>query len=622
MTEGPLQVPGALERGLDGLRAVDDCRVEGEPECDVATGRWSFPIWFTVQRPSAYVSANTKWYVVVDAAYPYGRIALYPAVDGGIAHTFPHQERNSATKGELRWRTGKLCLESPFRGERGVALVRDPVGDATSRLRWHVERAARWIRLASEGNLQAGGDPFELPARPPTDGKALAGRRLVHDEGQEDYTVWKGLEGRLGVAALGAIPGISRALAVGTCYAGDGRVIRQWRGRPLTELSEPVSAFWWLWPGAIVESPWCAPATWGDLRRVGKEVGIDVDRTLRRLAGIFRGGTTDTLLLLGYAIPMLAGENPVEVHWDGILLPRLSEGTGSPPQGFRSNAFGWWQRDRAGAFGDGEPLAYVPTENWSAARLQARGRLPSSICDAKVAILGAGALGAAIAELLVRAGLRRLALYDDDLVAAGNVCRHPASLQDVGYGKVQVVSVRLQSISPLVVVEEHASRLPGKVDDLEAALDECDAVVDCTGSDDALAELARGWWPIPRVFASFSLGYKARRLFSYGIASHQFPMDEFVKEVAPWVRKEAAEWAGEGELLEGAGCWSPLFPARCDDVVLAAAVCVKELEAMLTAKSRAPGLRVYQSTRDDESGLGLALVSSPRAEPSDEEAGP
>lgn len=615
MIGGPLQIPGALERGLQGLSVVEFCQLEGEPKRDAAANRWVFSMWVTIESPGDYVNARTKWFAHVDDVYPYGRIAIYPAVEGGIVRTFPHQERNSESRGDEPWRAGKLCLDSPFRGERGVTVARDPIGDSASRLRWHVERAAAWIRLAADGQLLAGGDPYELPATPPAEGK-WAGSGVVHDEAPDCLVAWAGLEGRLGVAALGAVPGIPRVVAVGTFYSGDGKVIRQWKGRALTELDKPVSAFWWMWPKAIVDGPWCAPGSWGDLRRVAKAQGIDVDRTIRRLAASLRGSKTDSLLLLGYAIPEHVDGPSVEVHWDAILLPRLLEGSGRPPEGFRPNARGWWRRDRTGAFGDDEPLNYVRTENWSAGRLQARGRLPPSICTAKIAILGVGALGAAISELLVRAGVRSMALYDDDLVGAGNVCRHLALLQDVGLRKVKVVSARLQAISPLVVVEEHASRLPAHVEALEAALDRCDAVVDCTGSDDVLVELARGWWPLPRVFASFSLGYKARRLFSFGVASHKFPMEEFARVVGPWLQEEAVEWSDEGELLEGAGCWSPLFPARYDDIVLAAAVCVKELEAMLVAKSRAPGLRVFESARGDESYLGLSLVASPSTEPS------
>ena len=70
-------------------------------------------------------------------------------------------------------------------------------------------------------------------------------------------------------------------------------------------------------------------------------------------------------------------------------------------------------------------------------------------------------------------------------------------------------------------------------------------------------------------------------------------------------------WAGSEELLEGAGCWSPLFPARQDDVVLAASICVKELETLTVQRYREPRFRVFEKQESDQGFLGFSLSSIP-----------
>lgn len=69
---------------------------------------------------------------------------------------------------------------------------------------------------------------------------------------------------------------------------------------------------------------------------------------------------------------------------------------------------------------------------------------------------------------------------------------------------------------------------------LVEALDSYDVVVDCTTSDDAGRLLAEVCWPIPRTFASFSVGYGGRRLFAFGVIAHQFPATEFRDVLTPW----------------------------------------------------------------------------------------
>jgi len=107
------------------------------------------------------------------------------------------------------------------------------------------------------------------------------------------------------------------------------------------------------------------------------------------------------------------------------------------------------------------------------------------------------------------------------------------------------------------------------------------------------------------------MGFGARRLFSFGVTGHAFPQRRFAAEVTPWLLDEAATWADSEEMLEGAGCWSPLFSARYDDVVLASAICVKEIEALASLRPRDARFRVFEKQGSAEDFSGFSVLREP-----------
>ncbi|WP_437601098.1 HesA/MoeB/ThiF family protein [Sorangium sp. So ce590] len=614
MTSTTVLPPPAIERGLRGLCAVVACSVEDGPKFDEKAKRWVVRLVLRRDAGAEFVAAATRWCVLLDDTYPFGRVSFYPASEGGLTATFPHQSRNAPGRDRRAWRDGRLCLDTPFGGERRVVVVRDPVGDADQRLRWHTERALQWLHRAANDQLLAAGDPFELPDRPHTTARGWIRERVVHDESAASFAAWDGRAGSFGIARFGALKDIGNVLTIKSFEDQSGDVVRAWSGRELGDLAQErrVNGFWWLWPQPVVVRPWQAPGTWRDLRRIAKAMNIDVDAMLRWLFPQLRGSKSSGILMLGYPMPARVGEDANEVHWDALLLPRLEKAEGQP-HGFRPNARGWWHRDRYGKFADTVALEYLFTDNWSGDRLQARGRLPRAVRDCNVAVIGVGALGSVLSELLVRAGVKNIALIDEDVVESGNVNRHVATLVDVGKSKVPVVAQRLRQISPTIRVAEFSEKLPSDAKAIETQLDEYDIIIDCTSSDMVLSTLERAWWSIPRTFASFSMGFGGKRLFSFGVSGNRFPQGDFARNVRPWLEHESKAWADNDEVFEGAGCWSPLFPARCDDVVLAAAVCVKELETVVAKRPTAPRFRVFAQSSSDDGFQGFAPESAPPA---------
>jgi molybdopterin/thiamine biosynthesis adenylyltransferase/ubiquitin-protein ligase len=77
----------------------------------------------------------------------------------------------------------------------------------------------------------------------------------------------------------------------------------------------------------------------------------------------------------------------------------------------------------------------------------------------KVAIVGVGSVGSLIAEELIKSGLTRLLLIDDDYLTTENVFRHSCGLSDVGMKKTTSLRIKLQNINPKIEVEEIDSKI-------------------------------------------------------------------------------------------------------------------------------------------------------------------
>lgn len=580
---------------LSGLSGFE---MDAAPAYLPDSGVWMLQVKLSIGNPSELVPEKTSWCVLVDATYPLGDIKVYPAKEGGIKVTFPHQERNMPGEEGSPWRTGKLCLDSPI-GHLGLyGQSPDPLGDPELRLRWHLERAFAWISTASDNDLVRDGDPFELPKYPPS-GSPL---RIVHDENPDSYKDWKQCNQEIGKVVLDAVSQLKETFLAVCFETLDGRLIHS-SPRYSVELHGPENqsrqvGIWWRWNEPIVLEPWQVPATWGELRRIGRNRKIDVDRFLRLIANHIRGKDVSTLLL-GYPIPLKQGETPSEMHWRAIQLPQFKQG-GRPPKGFRANGTGFWQRDKTIFFGNDRPIEFLKTGNWHPDRLQARGRMNPALRNMHIAIIGAGALGSAIAEFLVRGGAQHMMIVDTDILQAENLVRHNLTLHEVDRNKAEALRDRLTAVSPYVEVKSVPDSIPATKSQIESLLEDYNLVVDCTGADEVVASLALGWWSIPKLFISASVGFMAKRLFAFIADGCTFPAMEFQERIRPWLRDEVQAWQDHGETLEGCGCWSPLFPARYDDILLAAATATKLIDGLTSRRPTSNRLVIFEQTYNED----------------------
>ena len=420
--------------GIPGYRLLDDLAWHNE------TQNWFLRCRLTVNASNGLLPSASDWCVVIEDVDPGGDVSICPAMNGGIEQTFPHQRYNAPAKNSLPWRTGKICTTTP-ESVLGRLAQRDEPLSLEARLIWHVERALLWITLASEGRLAAIGAPFELPDFP--GGNAL---RFVFSEDQSFSQFCPNENHRGGLAQLRRL----------TLPAGDTLVVDQFQsytGKNLRSVTWGTTianaaaaptdiAKWILLDSTPRVGPWQVPVTYGELRHAMQEQGLSFDDIVLPLPESLRDGSRH-LLLVGFPIPEIIGGSPVQLHWQALLLPVLGR---CVPNGFRKNKAGWRMADQQTIVSDSK-LCWIRSENWSPAHSYARGRFSPEFANRNALIIGAGALGSAVAELLVRGGLKRLTICDADLVEQGNLARHTLGIQDVGTGKAMALATRLQSIS-------------------------------------------------------------------------------------------------------------------------------------------------------------------------------
>jgi molybdopterin/thiamine biosynthesis adenylyltransferase len=109
-------------------------------------------------------------------------------------------------------------------------------------------------------------------------------------------------------------------------------------------------------------------------------------------------------------------------------------------------------------------------------------RMPSlrGLEKKKIAVIGLGALGSAVALLLARAGVGHITLVDPDFVDAGPIVRQEFDLRDVGLPKTYATAMRIRHVNPYTTVRELSVRLGGGPVNLK----------DISGARDSLTEFA------------------------------------------------------------------------------------------------------------------------------------
>jgi hypothetical protein len=578
----------ALDQSRLLLRNIPGVTVLGEWHQVANPATWMLPLRLELLGAASndYVPSTTEWELVVDfGSDSIGKVQLHPASnDAGMMATFPHQTFNGGPHPSWPCRNGHLCTVSGFdRLAANRNAWPDEPGSTIPRIHWHVERSLQWLILAAQDALAQPGDPYELPD---FNVSAADDGLLAYYEDAHSLDQWMSHSEESGVVHLDSLNGKAVYMIRGFFdFRNREALFKPAWGAGVKELSTGAyRAFWLRLPAVPVLNRWQVPSTFAELREAISQQGQDLSRLLEPLWKHLPD--SDLFILIGAPIPHKVGESPAHYHWQAlrVAVPLSQRVKPKAREAIVKNHLR-----------SSSPLRWLAkSENWHPNALQNRGQLSPALVEAKVVMLGAGALGSNLAEQLVRMGLRHLTLVDEDVMKAENLVRHTLTLQDLFRRKTEALVTRLNQSNPSAQVRSLAFKAPtlSNEETLVQALQEATLVIDATASDQLLQAMPlTGMGAVP--FVSCSLGLKAEDLFFYAVSAQDFSWGEFSAWYAPF-RQVQNTLAQQMDLPRDAGCWQPLTPAKLNRIAALAGIAVELIEQAYEQPESLPAKLCYK----------------------------
>ncbi|WP_235205469.1 ThiF family adenylyltransferase [Bordetella bronchiseptica] len=355
-----------------------------------------------------------------------------------------------------------------------------------------------------------------------------------------------------------------------------------------------IDAVWMILPALVVFEPWKSASTWAELSQLCASVSINLPQILvdagARLRRIQRPKHASPVhLIIGFPLEERFGAEVQRFHWIAIRNLRLCTRKDVRP-GYSGKPEARRQWDRELAISD-RPLEWRRTANWASDQLRKRGEAEDEVRSKSMLVIGVGTLGAAVVENLLRMGVTKIALLDDDRMLIGNLSRHILTMADAGHLKAERMAARLNMVAP----DAEVVALPFAFPPTEAAqikrLEGWDVVVDCTASDAVLHAMGNFPWVTERLFVSLAMTWEAKGMFAYSASETGFPAIDAMERFAAVSPPPDIERIGD---MEGIGCWHPIFPATADDVNLWGAIGSKFIRRAVLDRAKVAAIFVQR----------------------------
>lgn len=535
-----------------------------------------------------HIPATTNWYATISDEYPHGQIEIFPDKQGGITATFPHQSFNSPGSDRIPWRQGLICVDVP-ENIWGRTELRTEQAKPEERLKWHILRAVDWLKAAGQGTLQVPGDPFELPPFPKEEPQLLA-----FNENETTFQQWQTTNNKFGIVDLLQMPVIADIKVSQSFWAGKDNIVPQW-GTLIGKATAKEKGIWIMLPQMPVCPPWQIPETWDQLIGICNTMGLDIKKQVQKLLLKYYK-EYPKLLMLGFPISKINSGPVTLIHWFSIKIESFP----------KSRGFGTVEAyiDHAtkALLATGRRIPWVTTRNWDKAQISARGVVIPQLQDAKIMMIGVGAIGSTLAESLLRLGCGDLTLVDPDMIEIGNLCRHTLTMTSIGRPKAEEVAKRMNTIFPNANVKHYAKSVQELMASEPEIFNNADIIIDATGSDEVLLTISKAEKDNAKKIVSISTNINADRLFCY-VANWSSPEDSvkiFFDKIKPWLQVDK-QHLGSIKLPQAyVGCWHPLSPARLDDLQMLTHAIIKPLEKAI--HSNETNLLVIAEKLKDQNG--------------------
>lgn len=107
----------------------------------------------------------------------------------------------------------------------------------------------------------------------------------------------------------------------------------------------------------------------------------------------------------------------------------------------------------------------------------------ATIKNKNICLIGAGAIGSFLGELLVREGISSLCIIDNKSVKPGIICRQNFEMEDIGQNKAVALKERLNLIAPKIPITEYAENIVSLISSKNLDLGSFDLVIDASASN-------------------------------------------------------------------------------------------------------------------------------------------
>ena len=513
--------------------------------------------------------------VLIPEAFPRQPVEIFSLSEQ--VNGFPHQEAGSQ----------KLCLPEEHLAPRDA-----------QRLVCYVKWAIEWLEDAANGTLLKSGDPYELPAF--SCGFSSIKCPLIFEESSGFYEKWEphiGQSGRVECFRGAEIPAI---FAVRFCDEGGSLIKESKFSAAVLKRDAKIDGKWIIVPDIRYERH-RPPQTYKEMIELCSKNGLNF-YTILKAAWNLENSHKFGILLVGFPIPKEVGNPPTEVYWQSLFFQNYkgvksqrgqqrSKGQSHKPRKI------WERLINNGYFSASKQLPWGTVENVAHGRLYARGAHPPKVQSTSIAFFGCGALGSSVAELLARGGVNQLNLFDPDLTNFGNLCRHTLDGSSVSANKAKALAARLSRANPLSTIKGYPVRIPlnSRSDEaIHRMLAEADVFVDCTTSEAAFDWLNQYAVKKHKRLISLFFSFHAE-LLTICISGDSTSCGDIFSDLNHAIQEEYTlldpevyfrDHAKEEQIIEGAGCWHPTFPARNTHVQILAAYAVDILSHSIDSKQR------------------------------------
>lgn len=525
-----------------------------------------------------YVPLITNWYVKFNK----NSIDFLPAKDKGISVTFQHQSLNFDAGEEYPFLNGKLCLDRPIHvfDDKNFKYLPD---DYSEKFIWYLNRAIKWINFAAKNELIKEGDPFELPVIPTENNIEFLYK-------ENDLQKWDGFPYQYGFAIIdkkqnqNSLSYVLRELYDGTYEEARGTLF--WGD--YFENLENVSRYsmWIKLQKPPIMEPWMFPKTWQELFDLCYRQGFDIKKTIRSLLIKSKMVSAGRFLAIAFPIPKVYGGDDKIISWLFIDLPEFKY----PQKGFRQNVSvkAKYYIDRLKG-----NVKYYDCENLDTKVLLSRGQINKQIAKLNIAVIGLGALGSMVAEILSRIGFEYISMYDSDNFIYSNSARHILNLESDSKNKCKEIKDKIKKNNPNLKINCYEDLSDRNVNSLEKN----DVVIDCSASSEVLETLNSYDFKKDKLFIVASMNYGASDFIIYFNKGKKLKYDEYCKKVLPIYKKlmDSLKLEEKDLIMQGIGCYHPVFPARFDDVNIWADILVKDMEKTFNSNSRSGLVHLHRN---------------------------